>query len=246
MAKRTDHTETAVIHYLLAEWQKPLRLTTVAQAMAALALPADDERRWSIGQKVRRLWRRSVQDPQRYERWRITLRLDIDQARIKHFVQQTREWGTASYILDEGEKLVARYILLTQEREGRLPSLEQIARAMGESIEPVRTQCAMLARIGFLAPEESSPTGYRLAPGYRRLLRGLGFSFHTVTLASGERFNVPCAIDYLLMVSRLYPEETVTVDNSCAHCVERIHVVITRGLVIEATPEEPLVYRGGT
>lgn len=246
MAERTDRTETAVIHYLLAEWQKPLRLTTVAQAMAAMGLPADDERRWSIGKKLRRLWRRSVQDPRRYERWRTTLRLDVDQARVEHFVQQTREWGSASYILDEGEKLVARYILLTQERDGRLPSLEQIAQAMGERLEPVRAQCDMLARIGFLAPEERSPAGYCLARGYRRFLKGLGFLFHTVTLASGERFNVPCAIDYLLMASRLYPDETVAVDDSCAHCVERIHVVLARGSVTEATPEEPLVYRGGT
>ena len=246
MVGRMDHAERQVIEYLLAEWQKPLRLTPVAQGMVALGLAEDRELRWRIGQRLRSPWRRSVQDPQRFERFRTALGLALDQARVEQLLQQAREWGLASIVLDEDEKLVARYVLRTREREGRFPSLEETARAIGQCLEQVEPRFEMLVRVGFLATTDSSPAGYRLARRYRRFLKGLGFFFHTVTLASGERFNVPCAIDYLLLASRLHSEETVSLDDACAHCVNRIHLVITHGQVIEASPEAPLVYRGGT
>jgi len=246
MRGRTDDVEQQVIDHLLAEWQKPMRLTTVAQGMAALGLARDRERRWRIGQRLRRPWRTSVPHTQRFEQFRTALGLAVDQARIEQLLQQTREWGLASILLDEDEKLVARSIVVTQEQKRRFPSLEETAQATGQSLEEVAAQFEMLARLGVLASTDSAPPGYRLARGYRRFLKGLGFSFHTVTLASEERFNVPCAGDYILLASRLNPEETVTLDDSCAHCVDRIHIAIARGQVIEALPEEPLFYRGGT
>ena len=53
-------------------------------------------------------------------------------------------------------------------------------------------------------------------------------------------------IDYLLLGSKLHPEEAVRLEDARTHCVGRIRLVIAHGQVIEASPEEPLVYRGGT
>jgi len=187
-----EHLEAQVITQLLTEWQQPQQhLTTVGQAMAALGLADDQELRWRVGQKVRRLWRRAVQDPGRYARFRMALGLAVDEARTARFLQQTRAWSPASYILNEEEKLVARAILLSWERDRRLPSVEEIAQAAEQTLAQVTPSLEMLARVGFLASMQGPPAGYRLARGYRRFLQGLGLSFHTVTLASGKRFNVP-------------------------------------------------------
>ncbi|MGH8060280.1 MAG: hypothetical protein ACREOH_24090, partial [Candidatus Entotheonellia bacterium] len=177
MAGMADPVEQQVIEHLLVEWQKPLRLTTVAQAMAALGLGEDQELRWRIGQKLRRLWRRSAQDLTRFERFRTAIGLALDQARIQQLLRQTREWGLASIALDEDEKLVARHIVLTHERERRFPSPEETARVTGQSPGHVESQFEMLARVGVLARVESIPVGYRLGRGYRRFLKGLGFFF---------------------------------------------------------------------
>ncbi len=47
----------------------------------------------------------------------------------------------------------------------------------------------MLERLGFL--RLNGDERYALAPDHARFLKGLGLSFHTVTLENGEQFNVP-------------------------------------------------------
>jgi len=84
-----------------------------------------------------------------------------------------------------------------------------------------------------------------LASGHERFLGGLGFNFHTVTLENGEQFNVPCAIDFLLLVSHRYADQRVVVDDACAHCTDRIRLVFNRGELVEASPPQTYVYRGG-
>jgi hypothetical protein len=86
---------------------------------------------------------------------------------------------------------------------------------------------------------------YTLASNWRTVAGPLGFAFHTVTLQSGERFNVPCAIDFLLLATSEHAAERIAIADSCAHCTERIHVVIDRGRIVGVEPPEALVFRGG-
>ena len=53
-------------------------------------------------------------------------------------------------------------------------------------------------------------------------------------------------MDFLLLVSSQYREHRVTLDDACAHCVERIHIEVDRGNLVQVYPEEAIVYRGGT
>lgn len=191
MGVAKDARENEVISRLLTEWQKPLRLTTVAQGMAAVGLPPDNDLRWRIGRRLQRLWRMTLSDPEYFKRIRAALGLSEDSARLEQFVQQVQDWDPVSYILNEDEKLTARYILLTRERYKCLPSPEEVAQVLGQGAEQVAGHFEMLTRIRFLASAEGAPAGYRLGRRHRRFSTGLGFFFHTVTLSSGERFNVP-------------------------------------------------------
>jgi hypothetical protein len=103
-------------------------------------------------------------------------------------LQETRDWNMAIYILTENEKLIARHILLTHKQARPMPSAAEIAAALSLPPETVARGLAMLTRLEFLARLDGD---YTLAPDHERFSRGLGFNFHTITLASGKVFNVP-------------------------------------------------------
>ena len=183
--------------YLQSEWRTGLRLTTVAQAMAALGLPEDDTVRWQVGRELEREWRqhRSVPGFFRGLKWlagkspsHLLRFLPGVLFGFPRLLQEAREWNPAVYILTEDEKLIARQILLAKKQSRSVPSASAIAAALSISPEAVMRGQAMLARLGFLVPLNES---YALAPDYERFTRGLGFNFHTITLATGEVFNVP-------------------------------------------------------
>lgn len=54
------------------------------------------------------------------------------------------------------------------------------------------------------------------------------------------------SIDFLLMVSSQYKEHRITLADSCAHCVDRIQIEAYKGQLLSVSPEECIVYQGGT
>jgi predicted transcriptional regulator len=158
----------AIVAELRAQWAQRFRLTTIPQAMERLGIADDWELRWAVATALQ----------------------EHLEGRDAH-----QRWGMVPIVLREEEKLLARYLLRTVEpgRRRRL-SLAEAASAIGTSPEAVRRGLRLLARLGLCHWEEDArATGGRVT-WYRRALQragGLGFNFHTVTLATGERFGVP-------------------------------------------------------
>lgn len=185
--------ELRIIDYLRRDWDTGLRITTVEQAMRALGLPPDDDLRWRVGQALDDAWRRRLGFRHilsglrwlRGFRWRDLFDL-VGPSPLRAEIKQ---WDPATFILTNDEKLAARYILRVQGDTGRLPRLPEIMAALYLNEANTRAALRMLDRLGFLSL--STGDGYRLAPDHSAWLRGLGFSFHTVTLQRGEQFNVP-------------------------------------------------------
>lgn len=186
-----------IVAHLQSEWRTGLRLTTVAQAMAALGLSEDDEIRWQVGGALEREWQQfhSVPGFLRGLKWLTGQKL----SRLLRFLpgvvfglprmlQEARDWNPAVYILTEDEKVVARHILFADKQARPMPSAAEIAAALSFSSERAARGLAMLTRLGFLSRRDS---GYALAADHERFSRGLGFNFHTITLSNGEAFNVP-------------------------------------------------------
>lgn len=186
-----------IVAHLQSEWHTGLRLNTVAQAMAALGLPEDDEVRWQVGGALEREWQQfhSVPGILRGLKWLTGQRL----APLLRFLpsvlfgfprllNEARDWNPAVYILTEDEKLIARHILLAHKQSRPVPSAAEIGAALPLPAERAARGLAMLARLDFLSPRDN---GYALTPDHERFSRGLGFNFHTITLVNGEVFNVP-------------------------------------------------------
>lgn len=53
-------------------------------------------------------------------------------------------------------------------------------------------------------------------------------------------------MDFLLLVSSQYSDERVILDDACAHCVDRIHIEVDHGQLVQVDPPETVVHRGGT
>lgn len=182
-----------IIDHLRHDWATGLRITTIEQAMRALNLPCDDELRWKVGQALNSHWRRQMTWRKFFNalpwvgisRWSIVRRF----MRLPAALAEAKEWNAASYILSNDEKLVARFILRQQSDVGRLPTLAEISRALELDATQTRAALRMLDHIGFVHYNDDST--FQLTPDHARLLLGLGFSFHMVTLESGDQFNVP-------------------------------------------------------
>ncbi|MCL5951781.1 MAG: hypothetical protein M1132_08680 [Chloroflexi bacterium] len=186
-------SERQIIDYLRRDWDAGLRITTIDQAMRALGLPPDDQVRWQVGQALDDVWRQRLGFRQvlrglrwlRGFRWRDLFDL-IGPSPLRAEIKQ---WNSASFILTNDEKLVARYILRVQDDAGRLPPSSEIREALHLDETKTHTALRMLQRLSFLILNGDNQ--YDLALGHRTFLQGLGFSFHTVTLQDHEQFNVP-------------------------------------------------------
>ncbi len=45
--------------------------------------------------------------------------------------------------------------------------------------------------------------------------------------------------------SSRYRNQRVLIDDACAHCTDRIHLIFDRGEIVEVSPRETYAYRGG-
>lgn len=184
--------EQRVTHHLLASWGDSLRITSIPQALASLGIQDKPGLRWRIAQRLEGLWRGALTSPEKPRGIAAALGRPFDETQIERWREQVDTWNMASVVLSEDEKLVARHILLRHRQGDPLPKPVETARALGIPAQKVHNALRLLARVGFVSlPNSRRPSSYGLAQGYERLLEGLGFFFHTVTLDTGERFGVP-------------------------------------------------------
>ncbi len=209
--------ERDVIEYLRQQWDKPLRLTSVEMRLQVMGLAGRSDLRLRIG--------------------------DYMAARADLHPVVTR-WGVPTLVLHEGEKLTGRY--LSQRGESGGVRASDLAEAVGCSPRHLELAMTTLKHLKLVQWElEAGQLKYEMAPDWKRRLGPLDFNFHRVELGNGERFNVPCAFDFLLLARSQHPQERIEVSDSCVHCTARIRVVIDRGRIDQVSPPDALLLRGG-
>jgi hypothetical protein len=157
--------ERRVLAYLRSRWDQLFRLTTVAQAMAALGLPEDDASRLRVGDYL------------------------LAHPGVHPVVPR---WGARTLILTEDEKLLCRYLAHhAASGRGQVP-VAAAAAAIQRAPAEVARGLAVLRHVGLIDVRRvGEAIAYTLAWNWRELAGPLGFAFHTVTLQTGEQFNVP-------------------------------------------------------
>lgn len=50
----------------------------------------------------------------------------------------------------------------------------------------------------------------------------------------------------MLLVSSRYQDQRVVIDDACAHCSDRIRIIVDHGTLAEVSPMGVGVFRGGT
>jgi hypothetical protein len=182
---------------LTSDWSTGLRLTSIPQAMERLGLPDDPGLRWRLAGRLEGQWRGTLLGPEKQREILASLGRLPDEALAgeggfsKRWADQVDTWHPASILLSEDEKLVARHILMAHREGLSLPRPEETAAVLGLTVQGVHRALRMLGLIDFLFIEDGwRAAHYSLNEGHERLLDGLGFSFHTVTLDTGERFGI--------------------------------------------------------
>jgi hypothetical protein len=154
-----------VLAYLRSRWDALFRLTTVAQAMAALDMPADDPGRLRVGDYL------------------------LAHPEVHPVVAR---WGARTFILTEDEKLLGRYLVQRATNGGGQVPAAAATAAINRAPADVARGLAALQHVGLIDCRQDNDTiAYTLVPNWRELVGPLAFTFHTVTLQAGERFNVP-------------------------------------------------------
>ncbi len=152
-----------IVDYLLEDWGKQFRSTSIPLAMSNMALAPSDDLRLEVGRHFR------------------------DHPGLHNNV---RFWGANNYILTNREKLIAKHLINNHPGEGPIPAAKDLAGALGIKGGALEDSLAFLARAGLLENTGGETPGYRLARGYGTWGGPLRYNFHTVTVDGGKPFDV--------------------------------------------------------
>jgi len=156
--------EQKVIDYLVKDWGEDSNVTSVDIAMNAVKVAPSDETRFRIGNYIKA-------HPELHE--------------------VIRRWGWVTLVLTPDEKLIAR-ALINAERDGKaVPSVTELAKAIGAKEPDVKRGLAMLERYEILKKDsKAGGVGYAVLLRYIKWQPRLDFVFHKISLDSGRQFNV--------------------------------------------------------
>lgn len=214
--------EKQVVKYLQEDWEKRYRVTNIKQGIEGLGLAYTDEMRLRIG-----------------------AHLKLAYAGKAVFSKRLEEWGPETFILTNEEKLVARCFLLNFKRFRTVPTEIEIAQAVDLDGERIDIALDVLYQLGFIDKHGSrGHIRYELPGDYDRFLRGLGLTFHTVILGNGEKFNVQCSVDALILATGVYADQNVSIDDSCFHCLDKVQIVTMKGKIIPQNSQTIRLYEG--
>ena len=149
-----------------------------------------------------------------------------------------RRWGVATFVLSNDERLLGREL----SRAYRPLTVAGLATRLGLAVPEVRERLRMLAHLGIVTLADGRVT---LTPGYVAKLGPLGWLYQAVRLDDGSPFNVPCPVDFLLLVHGSYRDRRLTMHGACANSEAPIHVEAAGGAIIAVEPGRALVFRGG-
>ena len=152
-----------VVDYLVKDWQKRFRSTSIPLAMSNLGLKPDDDLRLEIVNHFR-------DNP--------------------GLARPVRNWGANNYLLGNDEKLIAKYLLNTHRDEQRLTDLKELREQVGLSAKALKQRLAFLARGGFLVEAPGNGLGYALVGDAEMWGGPLRHNFHSVTVEGDKPFDV--------------------------------------------------------
>ncbi|MFQ5641541.1 MAG: hypothetical protein ACE5IR_26495 [bacterium] len=152
-----------VVDYLLEDWNKQFRSTNIDMAMSNLGLPANDDLRLQIGHHLRE-------------------HTDL--------ANNLKWWGANNYILNDDEKVIAKYLINTYDAEQHLPDVQETSEAVGFPESDLKARLAFMAQAGLLQQSSEEKLGYALSEGYGKWGGPFRYNFHTVAVAGEKPFGV--------------------------------------------------------
>ena len=152
-----------VVDYMLEDWNQKFRSTNIAMAIDNVGLEQNDDLRLEIGEYLR-----GSTEIHNNLKW----------------------WGANNYILNNDEKIIAKYLSNTQDSEKRLPDLQETSKAAGLTETELKARLAFMAKAGLLGVSDETKLGYTLVENHNRWGGPFRYNFHTVAIAGEKAFDV--------------------------------------------------------
>ena len=151
-----------IVDYLIDDWGKRFRSTSIPLAMDNLGFAANDA---------------------------VRLEVLAHMHENTDLANNLTYWGPNNYLFSNQEKLIAKYLIHMQEREARAATAQEATDALEIGEAFLRERLAFMAETGFLEAS-SDQLGFALAPGYKRWAGPLQHNFHTVKIEGERPFDV--------------------------------------------------------
>src|SRR5882724_12018538 len=153
--------EQKVIDCLVKDWGEDYSVTSVDIAMNAVKVASSEETRFRVGNYIK-------SHPELHE--------------------VIRRWGWVTLVLTPDEKLIARALINAERDSKPMPSVSELAKAVGIKEPDVKRGLAMLERYEILSKDsKAGGGGYAAMPRYLKWEPRLDFVFHKISLDSGRQ-----------------------------------------------------------
>ena len=152
-----------IVDYLLDDWQTQMHSTSIALAMENLGMKANDAVRLEVGEHFR-----AHTDLANNLKW----------------------WGANNYILNNDEKLIAKYLINTYADEKRIADLKELSKEVGIPESDLKGRLNFIAQAGLLHASSTEKLGYVLTDKFTRWGGPFRYNFHTVRQEGAKVFDV--------------------------------------------------------
>lgn len=152
-----------VVDYLVEDWSKQFRSTSIPLAMENLGIAPNGDLRLEVLEHLRA---------------------------HRELANNLRLWGANNYVLTNEERRLAKYVVGVAEGDQHTLRLEDMAAALAIPQARLPQRLAFLARVGFLQGDRAQPAGYSLVSDYKPWAGPLQHNFHTVRIDGEAPFDV--------------------------------------------------------
>jgi hypothetical protein len=164
--------------------------------------------------------------------------------------EKLSRYRPATFVLTNGEKLIAQYIINSEKKNSEFPTIKQIAADLKIGEPELKSRLRFLADIGLLydlgQSDAENKLGYSFGGNLSDFTFDMGLRYHVFHVDNGLPFNVGCAKEALYLIYTEFAKNKVRYETVDPLTLAPVVVVFDQGRVESIIPPEAKLVEGGS